>query len=76
VKTRRGDEVLGVFARAGYLDWEADGPGVLFDKEVIRSPAGLQPVSDSQGLFVPGDEISSLSIVTLPDDAVTSEDDG
>lgn len=75
VQTRSGQEVFGVLARSGYLDWEADGRGVLFDKEVIRGASGLQPVSDSQGLFVPGDEISTLSVVVLPDHAVSLEDD-
>jgi hypothetical protein len=76
VKTRSGEEVLGVLARAGYFDWEADGRGVLFDKEVIRGPNGLEPVHRSRGLFVPGDEISTLSVVVLPGAAVLSEDDG
>jgi Family of unknown function (DUF6338) len=76
IQTRSGHEVLGVLARSGYLDWEADGRGVLFDKEVIRGPAGLEPVNDSQGLFVPGDEISTLSVVLLPEAAVSSDEDG
>lgn len=77
VKTRAGEEVLGVFARAGYLDWEADGRGILLDKEVLRGDDGqLRIVPSSQGVFVPGEEISVLSVVSLPEAAVVSESDG
>jgi len=76
VKTKSGDEVVGVLARAGWLDWEADGRGVLLDKELIRNASGaLEAVSSSRGLFVPGDEVSTLSVVQLPDSAVLSEED-
>lgn len=47
-----------MLAREGYVDWEADGHGVLFDKEVIMSADGLRLVEESRGLFVPGEEIS------------------
>lgn len=77
VKTRTGGEVLGVLARAGYLDWEADGRGVLLDKELVRGNDGqIRTVASSQGLFIPGDEISLLSVVSLPEQAVLSENDG
>jgi hypothetical protein len=77
IKTKSGGEVIGVLARRGYLDWEADGRGVLLDKEVRRNAAGqLEPLAASRGLFVPGDEVSSLSVVHLPDDAVLSEEHG
>jgi hypothetical protein len=76
VTTRSGSEVLGVFARAGYADWAVDGRGLLLDVEVVRDSAGqLQPVPTSRGVFVPGDEIAVVSVVDLPDEAISSEDD-
>jgi len=76
VRTKSGDEVVGVLARGGWLDWEADGRGVLLDKELIRSARGaLEAVTASRGLFVPGDEVSTVSVVQLPDAAVLSEED-
>lgn len=66
VTTRSGNVVLGVFADAGFADWEADGRGLLLDPEVVTTEAGeLQPLPGSRGVFVPGDEISVLSVVGL-----------
>ena len=77
VKTRSGAEVLGVLARDGYLDWEADGRGLLFDLEVTRDAEGtLRPLPDSRGVYVPGEEIAVLSVVKAPDAALPSTDDG
>lgn len=77
VQTRSGKEVLGVLASGGVADFEADGRGLLLDVEAYRdrSSGKIKQVPDSQGLFIPGDEISFLSVVRLPDEALSSETD-
>ena len=48
--------------------------GLLLDKEIERETDGqLRIVRDSQGVFVPGDEVAVLAVVTLPETAVLSE---
>lgn len=76
VTTRSGGEVLGVFAGSGYADWAADGRGLLLDVEVVRDDAGrLRPIATSEGVFVPGDEISIVSVVQGPSEPVPSRGD-
>lgn len=76
VQTRSGKEVLGVLASGGVADFEADGRGLLLDVEAYRDRSGkIKQVPGSQGLFVPGDEIAFLSVVRLPDEALSSETD-
>ena len=67
VTTRSGGTVLGVFADTGLADWEAEGRGLLLEPEVVRDDAGqLRPLPASRGVFVPGDEISVLSVIGFP----------
>lgn len=74
VTTRSGGEILGVLAD-GWLDWEVEGRGVLFDREVTRDDAGrLRSVGSSRGVYVPGDEISVMSVIELRS-ALLSETD-
>jgi hypothetical protein len=69
VTTRSGGTVLGVFAETGLADWEAEGRGLLLEPEVVRDDAGqLRPLHASRGVFVPGDEISVLSVIAFPGD--------
>jgi hypothetical protein len=69
VTTRSGGTVLGVFADTGLADWEAEGRGLLLEPEVVRDDAGqLRPLPASRGVFVPGDEISVLSVIAFPGD--------
>jgi hypothetical protein len=78
VSTRSGHQVYGVFADGGFADWEADGRGLLLEPDVVRTDAGrLEPLKDSRGVFVPGDEIAVLSVLGLPGDrrSATVEDD-
>ena len=57
----------------GYADWAADGRGLLLDVEVVRDDSGqLQPIPTSEGVFVPGDEISIVSVVQGPTERVLS----
>ncbi|MEX1141758.1 MAG: DUF6338 family protein [Thermoleophilaceae bacterium] len=64
VVTCDGREVLGVLAGEGYADWEADGRDLLLMPEVIRLPSGdLQALQTSRGVFVPGSQIATVSVV-------------
>ena len=71
-------EVLGVFAREAFLDWKEDGGDVLLVPQVVREQktGKLRPVPRSRGVFVPGDQIATLSVVELPPEALSSVDDG
>ncbi|HEX2161165.1 MAG TPA: DUF6338 family protein [Thermoleophilaceae bacterium] len=76
VRTSDGAEILGAFASAGYADWEADGRGLLLDVEVVADPDGrIRPLPMSQGIFIPGNEIVTLSVVALPDEALSLKTD-
>ena len=64
IRLRSGGDVFGDFAEGGRADWSADGAGLLLDREAIPDETGrLVFVSGSRGVFVPGDEISSVSVV-------------
>jgi hypothetical protein len=77
VKTSDGQEVLGVLADEAYADWGADGRDLLLMPEVVRDANGnLCALQASRGVFVAGGQISSLSVVRLPDGALPLPDDG
>jgi hypothetical protein len=62
-----GTEVFGTIAKEGYLDWDADGRDLLLKPELVRNGKGtLEPVAGSLGIFVPGDHVASLSVVSYP----------
>jgi hypothetical protein len=76
VTTCDGHEVLGVLADQGYADWGADGRDLLLMPEIVRDEAGrLQPVLESRGVYVSGEQIASLSVVAIPHGALTLESD-
>jgi hypothetical protein len=77
VVTSDGREVLGILADEGYADWSADGRGLLLMPEVVRDQAGrLQPVPASRGVYVAGEQITTLSAVAIPKGSLTLEADG
>lgn len=75
VNTRSGAQIFGVLAD-GWLDYEVDGRGVYFDLELAEDEAGqLRTVTSSRGLYIPGDEISVMSVIGLQG-AVSWDADG
>jgi hypothetical protein len=67
VATRLGDEVFGIVAQDGFMDWKADGCDLLLVPELIREHNGaLVPVPGSKGVFIPGSEIAHVHAVTYP----------
>jgi hypothetical protein len=66
VDTRSGGRRYGLITDSAYLDWQADGRDVLLSLELAPDETGeLQSLSGSRGLFVPGDEISTLAAFEL-----------
>lgn len=76
VVTSDGREILGVLADEGYADWEADGRDLLLMPEVIRLPSGnLHALPASRGVFVPGSQIATVSVVR-PSQGLDLDSDG
>lgn len=65
VRLRDGGEVYGVFAGAGRADYNADGRGLLLDRELVESEGDLVEVGDG-GLFIHPDAVSTVSFVDRP----------
>jgi hypothetical protein len=66
IKMRSGGEVYGAFAERGRADWLSDGSGVLLDLEATADESGmLRDVPDSRGVYVPGEEIASVSVIGI-----------
>lgn len=73
VTTRSGAVVFGTFGTRGYAELEAGGRSLLLDAEMIPDAEnGLRLVDNTQGVFVPGDEISALSIVAMAGESLSS----
>lgn len=76
VMTCDGREILGVLADEAYADWGADGRDLLLMPEVVVNRHGqLQALPTSRGVFIAGGQITSLSVVRLPPEALPLDDD-
>lgn len=73
VRTRGGEEVLGVMSWDACADWDVDGRGLLLVPEVAVDESGrLNPLLESRGVFIPGDEVATLRVVVYQADKLLS----
>ena len=67
---RDGQLVYGTFAMDGRADFDADGRGLLLDRELVEDEHGrLEEIPGGSGVFHP-DAVATVSFVDWPRDEV------
>lgn len=71
VLLRDGRLVYGTFAAEGRADFDADGRGLLLDRELVEDDGGLlNEVPDGSGVYVHPDAVATVSFVDRPSDQI------
>ena len=64
IRLKGGSEIYGLFAEGGLASYEAQGRGLLLDRELVLREGSLTDVPRSTGMFVPADAVASVSFAS------------